>query len=246
MALTIAWRRRVAVCHAAEDEGGRRTAGSASCGECHARGADAAAWISIVCTCGCADRLGTVARKALAQAWAAVAPAAVVLPPQSLRRGSGPRVGVVATSATAGLWWSSSIAHSAAGPVAVAAVVVQPIARSVDGSRITIGVDIEPLERFVHPGVARLIAARSNADAVSVSSGRVPLLAVACAKEAIFKADRRQAGRTLADYAWIEALRTEDAGWCGVAEAVSDRTQRFSVGLLRVRGNWLAVAFSER
>jgi len=153
----------------------------------------------------------------------------------------------VATSAAAGLWWSSSISHSAAGPDAVAAVAVavQPIDRSVEGPGIAIGVDIEPVQRFVHPGVARLIAARAGAEALPVSNGKVPLLAVACVKEAIYKADQRQSGRTLADYAWIEARRTEDDGWCGVAEAVGDRTQRFDVRVLRVRGNWLALALAQ-
>lgn len=126
-----------------------------------------------------------------------------------------------------------------------AAVAVQPIARRVEGPGIAIGVDVEPVWRFVHPGVARLIAARAGAEALPVSNGRVPLLAVACVKEAIYKADQRQSGRTLADYAWIEAQRTEDDGWCGVAETVGDRTQRFDVSVLRVRGNWLAFALSK-
>jgi hypothetical protein len=195
--------------------------------------------------CGCDDRLRARARETLAEAWAAVAPAAVALPPQSLRRGPGPRAGAVATSAAAGLWWSSSISHSAAGPVAAAAVAVQPIGRGVDGPGITIGVDIEPVQRFVHPGVARLIAARAVAEAPPVSNGEVPLLAVVCTKEAIYKADRQQSGRTLADYAWIEAQRTDDNGWCGVAEAVGDRTQRFSVAVSRVQGNWLAFALAK-
>ena len=245
MALTVAWRRRIAMSHETGDGGGRPAAGSASCGECHPREADAAAWISIVCTCGCADRLGARARETLARAWAAVAPATVALPPQSLRRGPGPRAGAVAISASAGLWWSSSIAHSAAGPVAAAAVAVQPIDRSVDGPGITIGVDIEPVGRFVHPGVAQLIAARAGAEAPPVSNGIVPLLAVGCVKEAIYKADRWQSGRILADYAWIQAQRTKDDGWCGVAEAVGYRTQRFDVSVLRVRGNWVAFALSK-
>jgi hypothetical protein len=192
-----------------------------------------------------ASVLGARARFLLARVWAAVAPADVALPPQSLRRGPGPRAGVVATGAAAGLRWSSSISHSAAGPVAAAAVVLQPIDRSVEGPGITIGVDVEPVQRFVHPGVARLIAARAGAEAPPVSNGRVPLLAVACVKEAIFKADRWQSSRTLADYAWIEAWRTEDDGWCGVAEAVGDRTQRFTVGVLRVKGYWLAFALAK-
>lgn len=247
MALTFAWRRRIAMSHDTGDGGGRPAAGSASCGECHPQEADAAAWISIVCACGCADRLRARARETLTRAWTAIAPAAVALPPESHRCGQGPRAGAVATSAAAGLWWTSSISHSAAGPDAVtaAAVAVHPIDRSVDGPRITIGVDIEPVQRFVHPGVARLIAARAGAEAPPVSNGIVPLLAVACVKEAIYKADPWQSGRILADYAWIEAQLTNDDGWCGVAEAVGDRTQRFDVSVLRVRGNWLAFALSK-
>lgn len=187
----------------------------------------------------------TQASQLLEKAWAAVAPAAVALPAESLRRGPGPRAGLVVTDSTTGLWWSSSISHSAAGPVLAAGVAVQPAEFAGDGPGITIGVDIEPIRRFVHPGVARLIAARWVAEAPPVSSGAVPVLAVACVKEAIYKADRRQSGRTLADYAWIEARRTEDDGWCGTAKAVVDSAQRFSVGVFRFRGNWVALALAE-
>lgn len=194
--------------------------------------------------CGHAYRLEAHGRRLLSEVWAGVAPVSVALPPGSMRRGPGPRAGLVATGPNAGLWWSTSIAHAAAGPVVAAAVVIQRIDQSAGSPGITIGVDIEPVKRFVHPGVARLIAARAGAEP-PVTNGKVPLLAVVCVKEAIYKADRRQSGRTLADYAWVEAWRGEADGWCGVSEAVDDRTQRFSVGVLRVRRNWVAFALAE-
>ena len=49
-------------------------------------------------------------------------------------------------------------------------------------------------------------------------------------------------GRELADYAWIEARRTGDAGWCGVAIAGGDPTQRCSIGVICAEDSWLAVA----
>lgn len=91
-----------------------------------------------------------------------------------------------------------------------------------------------------------MIAARVDTESPLVMSGAVPLLAVACVKEAIYKADPQQSGRTLADYAWIEARATEDAGWCGIAKAVGDCTQRFAVAVFCAAGNWLAVALAER
>jgi hypothetical protein len=197
-------------------------------------------------TCARADQLEAQARELLAGAWASVAPEAVALPPESTRRGPGPRVGLVATGTGAKLWWSSSISHSAAGSVVAAAVAVQPIDCGVDGPRITVGVDVEPVNRFVHPGVARMIAAQGVEEAPPVSNGTVPLLALACVKEAIYKADRRQSGRTLTDYAWIDARRTEDCGWSGIAEAVGDRTQCFSVLAIHFRRNWLALAIATR
>jgi len=109
-----------------------------------------------------------------------------------------------------------------------------------------IGLDIEPYHRFVHPGVARMITSTGAAEATPVSSGTIPLLALLCVKEAIYKSDPLQSGRTLADYAWIEAHRFMDHGWCGIAEAVCDRTQRFTVAAACIKGNWLAVALAER
>jgi hypothetical protein len=186
------------------------------------------------------------ANQLLAKAWATIAPASVTLPLESLRRGPAPRAGAVATDTSAKLWWSTSISHSAAGPVLAAGVAVQPVDRTENSPGITIGVDIEPMRRFVHPGVARLISARAVLEAPIVSSGAVPVLAVACVKEAIYKADRRQSGRTLADYAWIQARRTKDGGWCGIAEAVGDCTQQFIVRLFVCYGNWVALALAER
>jgi hypothetical protein len=186
------------------------------------------------------ERLNAQARHLLAEAWASVAPSSVALPPESLRRGAGPRAGLVSAGNAAWLWWSSSIAHSSAGPVVAAGVVVQAVDVVTNGPRITIGVDVEPFHRFVHPGVARLIAARTATEAPLVTSGMVPLLAVACVKEAIYKADPRQSGRTLADYAWIEARATEDAGWCGIAKVADEPSERFSVMVDRCGHNWLA------
>lgn len=246
MALTIAWQRRSEMSHNGGDEVAGHVMRSVSCGNGGPLGLGEAASCIMVCTCACADRLEAQARELLAGAWAVVAPEAVALPPESTRRGPGPRVGVVTTRAAGSFWWSSSISHSAAGSVVAAAVAVQPIDCGVDGPRITVGVDVEPVHRFVHPGVARMIATQAVAEAPPVSNGTVPLLAVACVKEAIYKADRRQCGRTLADYAWIDARRTEDCGWSGIAEAVGDRTQCFSVLAFHVRRNWLALAIAMR
>jgi hypothetical protein len=246
MALTSMWQRRSEMSHDAGDEVGGRTARSVSCGDGSPLGLREAASCIMIRTCACADQLEAQARELLAGAWASVAPEAVALPPESTRRGPGPRVGLAATGTGAKLWWSSSISHSAAGSVVAAAVAVQPIDCGVVGPGITVGVDVEPVHRFVHPGVARLIAAQAVAEAPPVSNGTVPLLAVACVKEAIYKADRRQSGRTLADYAWIEARPTENCGWSGIAEAVGDRTQCFSVLAIHFRRNWLALAIAMR
>jgi hypothetical protein len=188
---------------------------------------------------------GSRARKLLAGAWAAVAPAAVRLPAESLRYGSGPRRGAVASDGDGRLWWSTSIAHSAAGPVVAAAVVVQPIDRCRDGLGITVGVDVEPVNRFVHPGVARLLAARADREAAIVANGTVPLLVVVCAKEAAFKADPSQRGRVLSDYAWITAEAEGASGWCGVAIAGEDPRQHFFIRVIRVYDHWVAIAFGE-
>ena len=240
MALTIAWQRRIEMSHDAGYEVGVRATRSVSCGDGGPLGCGDAASCIMVSTCACADQLEAQARELLAGAWAAVAPEAVALPPESTRRGPGPRVGVVTTRASGRLWWSSSISHSAAGSVVAAAVAVQPIDCGVDGPGITIGVDVEPVNRFVHPGVARLIAAHGVEEAPPVSNGTLPLLAVACVKEAIYKADRRQSGRTLADYAWIDARPTEHGGWCGIAMAADDSLERFAVTLACSGKYWIA------
>jgi len=119
-------------------------------------------------------------------------------------------------------------------------VVVQAVDGGTDGPRITIGVDVEPHNRFIYPGVARMIAARADTESPLVTSGMVPLLAVVCVKEAIYKADPRQSGRTLADYAWIEAHTTEDGGWCGIAKVADEPSEQFSVMIARCGHNWLA------
>ena len=91
-----------------------------------------------------------------------------------------------------------------------------------------------------------MIAARADTESPLVMSGAVPLLAVACVKEAIYKADPLQSGRVLADYNWIEARATGNVGWRGTVTAVGDCTQCFTVAVCCVAGNWLAVALAER
>lgn len=242
MALTIGPPRTVAWVDGAGADVGATAARPVSFGEGGPLGKSGAEAAVLVGASRRVDRLEEHGRWLLSGAWEAVAPASVAVPPESMRRGPGPRAGLVAIGPPAGLWWSTSISHAAAGPVVAAAVAIQRIDRSAGDPRITIGVDVEPVHRFVHPGVARMIAARAVAEAAPVLSGAVPLLAVSCVKEAIYKADRRQGGRELADYAWIEARRTGDAGWCGVAIAGGDPTQRFSIGVICAEDSWLAVA----
>ena len=216
-----------------------------SCGVGEAIGSGKAPAFVMAYSRASGDPCDTRARELLAGVWAAIAPAAGPLPAQSLRHGPGPRAGVVATGA-AGLWWSSSVSYSASGPVAAAAVFVQRLSPQTSRPRVTIGIDIEPVGRFVHAGVARLVAARGVKEASLVAGGAVPLLAVVCVKEAVFKADPRQYGRVLADYAWITATAAGDSGWCGVAMAGGDPRERFVVRVTRKQKNWLALAVAER
>jgi hypothetical protein len=245
MALTSMWKPGRHLRDDATDVAGL-AARSLLCGDGDPLGRGDIAWLTMLWKPAHPGQLDAQARHLLAEVWVAVAPPAIELPTESLRRGAGPRAGVAPGESIDRVRWSSSISHSAARPVVAAAVVVQPIDAVADGPRITIGVDVEPINRFVHPGVARMIAARADTESPLVASGAVPLLAVACVKEAIYKADPLQSGRMLADYAWIEARGTEDAGWCGTVTAVGDCTQCFTVAVCCVAGNWLAVALAER
>jgi hypothetical protein len=87
-----------------------------------------------------------------------------------------------------------------------------------------------------------VIASREVREADAIVDGRVPLLAVICAKEAAYKADVLQPGKVLADYAWIRCEQVGTAEWRGAVTAAQEREARFEVRVARTAGRWLAVA----
>jgi hypothetical protein len=189
-------------------------------------------------------RLCAYARALLADAWQAAVPAPVATPAASVRRGPGPRCGVVTIDDGTHVRWASSLSHSAAGPAAAAAVLIQPIDVVGEDRPWTIGVDVEPVHRRVRPGVRRMITPIAEAEAPAVATGRIPILATICAKEALFKSDVAQTGRVLADYAWIEAEPFGRHGWRGTARAAGESTARFTLAVTRHDDAWVAVALS--
>jgi hypothetical protein len=142
------------------------------------------------------------------------------------------------------VWWASSLAHSAAGPAVVAAILEGPIDGPGPGRSWTIGVDVEPTRRFVHRGVCRMISSTSDGEAFAVANGHVPLLAMICVKEAVFKCDVFRDGRVLADYAWIEARPFGTNAWRGTVKAAGESTARFTVAVTECEGMWVAAAVS--
>jgi len=140
------------------------------------------------------------------------------------------------------IFWASSFSQSASAEVVATALLTQSVDSVLRLSRLTIGIDVESAARVVHPGVTRMIKPRDVHEAGAVADGRVPLLAVICVKEAAYKADIRQSGRVLADYAWVTSEQVGAAGWKGVVTAAQEREARFDVRVTYTSGRWLAVA----
>jgi hypothetical protein len=138
--------------------------------------------------------------------------------------------------------WASSLSHSASAEVVATALLTQSVESVRRSSRLTIGVDVESAGRPVHPAVARVIAPREVREADAVVDGRVPLLAVICVKEAAYKADVRQPGKVLADYAWVRCEQIGTAEWRGAVAAAQEQEPRFEVRVAYTPGRWLAVA----
>lgn len=182
------------------------------------------------------------AAEALRQSWMHAKASSRSFPKQCLRRGVGPRFGVVDQPGHQRICWASSLSHSASAEVVATALLTQSVDSVRQLSRLTIGIDIESAARVVHPGVARLIKSRDVREADAVADGQVPLLAVICVKEAVYKADRRQPGRLLADYAWVTSEQVGTAEWTGAVAAAQERVARFEVRVTYTSSGWLAVA----
>lgn len=182
------------------------------------------------------------AAAALRQSWKHTHASSRSFPEQCLRRGVGPRFGMVDQSGHKRICWASSISHSASAEVVATALLTQSVESVRRFNRLTIGIDIESATRTVHPAVARLIAPRAVREADAVADGGVPLLAVICVKEAAYKADVRQRGRVLADYAWVASEQVGAAEWKGTVAAAQEQAPRFEVWVAYTAGRWLAVA----
>jgi len=199
---------------------------------------------AIRCERVAATNLSEAARAVLADTWHSIAPAKAKPPEESFRHGPRPRCGVYNDRGGGTVCWASSLAHSAAGPAVVAAVLEGPIDAPGQDHGWTIGVDVEPTRRFVHGGVRRMIAPISDTEAFAVANGQVPLLATICVKEAVYKSDVAQDGRVLADYAWIEARLFGSNAWHGTVKAAGESTARFMVAVADCEGMWVAAAVS--
>jgi hypothetical protein len=202
----------------------------------------------IICAIRCervaATNLSEAARAVLADAWHSIAPANAKTQEESFRHGPRPRCGVYNDRGGGKVCWANSLAHSAAGPTVVAAVLEGPIDASGQDHGWTIGVDVEPTLRFVHGGVRGMVSSTSDTEACAVVNGYVPLLATICVKEAVFKSDVSQDGRVLADYAWIEARPFGSYAWHGTVKAAGESTARFVVAVAEYEGMWVAAAVS--
>lgn len=182
------------------------------------------------------------AAEAFQHSWTRSSASSRWFPKQCLRRGVGPRFGVVDQAVNQRIFWASSLSHSASAEVVATALLTQSVDSGRPSRPMTIGIDVESSTRVVHPAVARLIAPREVQEADAVADGHVPLLAVICVKEAVFKADVRQPGRVVADYAWVTSEQVGAAAWRGMVAAAQERVARFEVRVAHTAGCWLAIA----
>lgn len=185
------------------------------------------------------------AAEAFQHSWTHASASSLWFPKQCLRRGVGPRFGVVDQLVDQRIFWASSLSHSASAKVVATALLTQSVESVLRVSRLTIGIDIESAARVVHRGVARLIKPRDLHEADSVADGLVPLLAMICVKEAAYKADVWQMGRVLADYAWVTSKQVGKAEWIGTVAAAQEREARFEIRVAYTAGRWLAVALGK-
>jgi hypothetical protein len=195
---------------------------------------------------GARDRERAASLDALQKAWGRSKPEAP-LPEAASRRGEGVREGILREGilGTDSLW-ASSLSHSA--PAQAAAAVVIRASRLGRRESVplfpAVGIDLEPADRKLHPRMAGKLRPCPEAEAPGLE--RIPLLAVWCVKEAIYKSDRLQAGRIIADYNWVRARKwaAVERGWTGWAQAQGESVPRFAVAV-RLEGNcWVALALS--
>jgi len=174
------------------------------------------------------------AESAAAAAWAEICGANRELPRDALRAGPGPRFG-----SDSDIDWAASLAHSARAAAAVAGFIAQA---SQPGERLLLGIDLERQDRGLRPHVSRVLCPRIEGEPPPVRLGDIPLLAVACIKEAAFKSDAAQSGRAVWDYDIVMLERTGPAGWAGHVRAIHEDRPRFHVGVHEIASYWVAMS----
>ena len=183
-------------------------------------------------------------------------------PADAHRDGPGPRTGEI--PGTEHRFWSSSRSHSVPANGALGGVVrygpgpgapSPGRARAPSPGRAFLGVDLEPLDRPFNARLRAKLCPRPENEAPEIRAGQIPLLAVWCVKEALFKADPHQDGHILADYDWTHARpwgrstgatqkqstgATQKQSWQGQARGIHGST--FEVAVRQVGHTWVAVA----
>lgn len=183
------------------------------------------------------------ANEQLMATWYGMTDGRTPFPSDVLRGGSGPRFGF-ADGAVPPVYWASSLSHAASTGGVLTALLCQDARTVPEIGPVAIGVDTEAADRFVHTGVAALVVSVAGIEGQALASGAVPLVALTCAKEAMFKSDVKQSGRHLADYSWVSLAPTDDGGWLAIGSARGETKPRFRVLVVPRHGHWMAMALA--